>query len=51
VNVLSWGLVLAVLPASGEIKIARRTAPVTVYTQFERTPTEGVLAAIQDVGA
>jgi hypothetical protein len=42
------GLLLAVLPASGEIKVARSAAPVTVYTQFEQAPAEGVLTALQD---
>jgi hypothetical protein len=39
---------LAVLPASGEVKQGHPTAPVTVYTQFERTPDEAVREALRD---
>jgi hypothetical protein len=45
---MSLGLMLAVLPASGEVKTDHPTAPVTVYTQFEHIPSEAVRAALQD---
>ena len=47
-NLLTWSLVLAVLPASGEMKVVQPSAPVTVYTQFDQAPTEGVLASLQN---
>jgi hypothetical protein len=47
-NLMGLGLMLAVLPTSGEVKQGHLTAPVTVYIQFEGTPNEAVLVALQD---